>query len=195
MLKKRLFSIACAITIATAMCAVTGCGSSQSSGASQQGAGKVDYSALPKIDMSDKKIVLLTQSEEKATTYKEHYGGEVESILVSDKEIFTRFMTMVMSEERVDVFWNYLKPALATQGYLKNLDEYIDFNQPLWRMSRISIICYRIKRESIIVPSPAYSATCVCGITPKFSKSMDWTRRRAMSRREPGTGTFSAIWR
>ena len=112
MLKKRLFSIACAITIATAMCAVTGCGSSQSSGASQQGAGKVDYSALPKIDMSDKKIVLLTQSEEKATTYKEHYGGEVESILVSDKEIFTRFMTMVMSEERVDVFWNYLKPAI-----------------------------------------------------------------------------------
>ena len=81
MLKKRLFSIACAITIATAMCAVTGCGSSQSSGASQQGAGKVDYSALPKIDMPDKKIVLLTQSEEKATTYKEHYGGEVESIL------------------------------------------------------------------------------------------------------------------
>lgn len=132
MLKKRLFSIACAITIATAMCAVTGCGSSKSSGASQQGAGKVDYSALPKIDMPDKKIVLLTQSEEKATTYKEHYGGEVESILVSDKEIFTRFMTMVMSEERVDVFWNYLKPALATQGYLKNLDEYIDFNQPLW---------------------------------------------------------------
>ena len=132
MLKKRLFSIACVITIATAMCAVTGCGSSQSSGASQQGAGKVDYSALPKIDMPDKKIVLLTQSEEKATTYKEHYGGEVESILVSDKEIFTRFMTMVMSEERVDVFWNYLKPALATQGYLKNLDEYIDFNQPLW---------------------------------------------------------------
>ena len=74
MLKKRLFSIACSITIATAMCAVTGCGSSQSSGASQQGAGKVDYSALPKIDMPDKKIVLLTQSEEKATTYKEHYG-------------------------------------------------------------------------------------------------------------------------
>ena len=58
MLKKRLFSIACAITIATAMCAVTGCGSSKSSGASQQGAGKVDYSALPKIDMPDKKIVI-----------------------------------------------------------------------------------------------------------------------------------------
>ena len=103
------------------------------SGSASSDAEEMDYSILPEIEMTDKKIIILGQEEGKADVFEEHYGGEVERIVVSDSEVFNRFMIMVMSDERIDVFENYMKPVLVTQGYLKSLDDYIDFSIPLWQ--------------------------------------------------------------
>lgn len=90
---------------------------------------------LPKYDLANKEITILAQddSHKSVKTFEEHYGGKVNSIIVSDQEVMTRFTTMVMSNSAPDLFINYLMPSFVAKGYLQEVDPYIDFNTPLWK--------------------------------------------------------------
>ena len=104
--------------------AFSACGSSDSDSANK---------ILPKVELANKKVVMLTQGESEAKTFNEVYGGEVEQIVVADSELSTKFISMVMGDEAPDVYQCYFQPSLVAKDYLLKLTDKVDFTSDLWK--------------------------------------------------------------